>query len=42
MKKITFLLAVVATVFSLTACNTFQGVGRDVRATGNAIERAAQ
>ena len=26
---------------SLTACNTVEGVGKDVKATGQAVERAA-
>ena len=28
-------------VLSLTACNTVEGAGKDVKATGNAIEKAA-
>ncbi len=28
-------------VFSLTACNTVEGVGKDVKATGAAVEKAA-
>ena len=34
--------AVAATVLSLAACNTVQGMGKDVKATGQAIEKAAQ
>lgn len=40
MKKwIAFLLA--ASSLTLAACNTVQGFGRDVEATGDAIEDAA-
>lgn len=40
MKKwIAFMLA--ASALALTACNTVQGFGRDVEATGDAIEDAA-
>jgi entericidin B len=28
-------------VFSLTACNTIEGAGKDVKATGQAVENAA-
>ncbi|MEN0652687.1 MULTISPECIES: entericidin A/B family lipoprotein [Hyphobacterium] len=40
MKKwIALLLA--ASALTLSACNTVQGIGRDVEATGDAIEDAA-
>ena len=42
MKKIASICAVLAAMLTLSACNTIQGVDQDVRATGNAIERAAQ
>ena len=42
MKKLVALVAVAATVLSLAACNTAQGMGKDVKATGQAIEKAAQ
>jgi entericidin B len=29
------------TVLSLSACNTVEGVGKDVKATGGAVEKAA-
>jgi predicted small secreted protein len=29
-------------MLSLVACNTVQGVGKDVKATGQALEKAAQ
>ena len=31
-----------AIALSLAACNTVQGMGKDVKATGQAIEKAAQ
>lgn len=34
--------AFLATVFALSACNTIEGAGRDIEATGDAIEGAAQ
>ncbi|MEF8721715.1 entericidin A/B family lipoprotein [Candidatus Accumulibacter phosphatis] len=42
MKRLMLLLgALVATVF-LTACNTMQGVGKDISKGGQAIEKAAK
>lgn len=41
MKKIVSLLAVVISVLALSACNTVQGIGRDIERGGQAIERAA-
>ena len=41
MKKIVSLLAIVTSVLALSACNTVQGVGRDIERGGQAIERAA-
>ncbi len=41
MKKLTaFILAVAA--FSSIACNTVQGVGKDIEKGGQAIEKAAK
>lgn len=37
----TIILALVA-MFVLSACNTLQGVGKDVKQGGEAIERAAK
>ncbi len=44
MSKSTALLAVIATVFSLSlaACNTVEGVGEDVRSAGDAIDDASE
>lgn len=38
MKRILFLLCV---ALSITACNTMQGIGKDVKKGGEAIEKAA-
>jgi predicted small secreted protein len=40
-KKILFCLAALSAV-SLTACNTVEGAGKDVSATGDAIHDAAK
>ena len=42
MKKLAALLGVVLVALSLSACNTVKGVGRDVEATGQAIENTAE
>ena len=42
MKKIAFILFAIATATSLSACNTVQGVGRDIERGGQAIEKAAK
>ena len=40
MKKLLIALASLS-LFSLTACNTVEGAGKDVKATGAAVEKAA-
>lgn len=35
-------IAICTMIATLTACNTMQGIGRDVKATGGAIERTAK
>jgi len=40
MKTITTLLAI-ATLAVLAGCNTVEGAGKDVKATGAAVEKAA-
>lgn len=40
--KLAGISLLVALVFGVSACNTVQGVGRDVRAGGDAIRRAAE
>ena len=44
MKSTTTLLAILATVFSLSlaACNTVEGVGEDVSSAGNALDEASE
>ena len=41
MNKLAFFLFVATTGILLSACNTMQGVGRDIEKGGQAIERAA-
>lgn len=40
MKKVTFLA--LAALALLSACNTMEGLGRDVQVGGNALEETAQ
>jgi predicted small secreted protein len=40
-KKLAALLALLGFTFAIAGCNTVEGVGKDVKATGNAIEKAA-
>ncbi len=42
LKKLCALLAIVAVSSSLTACNTVQGVGRDIQRGGQALEKVAR
>jgi predicted small secreted protein len=39
MKRISFILIA---AFALAGCNTMEGIGRDVKKGGEAIERAAK
>jgi predicted small secreted protein len=41
MTRLLALLAAVAVASMLTACNTVEGAGKDVKATGQAVENAA-
>lgn len=41
MKRLHLLLAVIA-MLAATACNTVQGVGKDIQAGGKAVEKAAK
>ena len=41
LKKIAGILALAGVALGLAACNTVEGVGKDVKATGTAIEKAA-
>ncbi|MEV8468481.1 entericidin A/B family lipoprotein [Fluviibacterium sp. DFM31] len=36
------ILALIAALVTLTACNTVEGVGKDLQASGQAIEKAAK
>jgi predicted small secreted protein len=40
-KKLAAVFALFCFAFALAVCNTVEGVGKDVKATGNAIEKAA-
>lgn len=42
MKKIVSVLTILVSLMALSACNTVQGVGRDIERGGQAIERAAR
>lgn len=39
--KLVLLAMMIASVFTLTACNTVEGVGKDVKKVGDKIEDAA-
>ncbi len=41
MKKMGVVLGLLLAVLSLTACNTVQGIGKDIEKGGKAIEKAA-
>ncbi len=41
MKKFIFIVFVIVSVVSLPACNTVQGVGKDIEKGGQAIGKAA-
>ena len=42
MKKIVTALLVVAALGAVSACNTMQGIGKDIERGGQAIEKAAR
>ena len=42
MKKMTQLLLTVLAVLSFAACNTVEGIGKDIKKGGQAIEKAAK
>lgn len=42
MREICQIFSLAIMVFVLAACNTVQGVGRDIQRTGEAIEDAAE
>ena len=39
--KVVMIVALAGIVLAAAGCNTIEGVGKDVKATGNAIEKAA-
>ncbi len=41
MKKIVVAVLIATSAFFSTACNTMQGIGKDIERGGQAIERAA-
>lgn len=41
LKKLLTVLAALATVLALGACNTVQGLGKDIEKSGEALQRAA-
>mgnify|MGYP005816214963 CR=1 FL=1 len=41
MKMLTILVLLAASAMILMACNTVEGFGQDVKATGRAVERTA-
>ncbi len=42
MKRLVIAFVAIASVFSLSACNTIHGIGKDIEKGGQAIERAAK
>ena len=40
-RKLVALLSLLGVMFTLAACNTVEGAGKDIKATGDAIEKAA-
>jgi entericidin B len=42
MKKLACILIAVASLISLSACNTVQGIGKDIERGGEAIQKATR
>ncbi|MFV9473834.1 entericidin A/B family lipoprotein [Advenella sp. RU8] len=42
MKLKNYVLAALVSIFALSGCNTVKGIGEDISAGGQAIERAAK
>ncbi|NHC06172.1 entericidin B [Azonexus fungiphilus] len=42
MKKVVFALLTVTTLLGLSACNTVQGIGKDIEKGGEAIQRSTR
>lgn len=41
MKKLAAIALAIVLIPAVTACNTFKGIGKDVQAGGEAVEKAA-
>ncbi len=41
MKKLVAMMALVGIVVAVAGCNTIEGAGKDVKAAGSAVEKAA-
>ena len=41
LKKIAGIVAIAAVALGVTGCNTIEGAGKDVKAAGGAVEKAA-
>jgi predicted small secreted protein len=41
MKKLTLICLAVLAITTLSACNTMQGLGKDVKSVGQSVENAA-
>ncbi|WP_084438385.1 entericidin A/B family lipoprotein [Niveispirillum irakense] len=42
MKHATLIISLILCLFTLSACNTIQGMGRDIEKAGEAIQGSAQ
>ena len=42
MKMLRILLSLLGLAIAVTACNTMEGAGKDVKAAGGAVEKAAE
>ena len=42
MKKLVIWVSAIAALFALTACNTVEGIGKDIEKGGEAIQRATK
>jgi predicted small secreted protein len=41
-KKLVALVAILGVAFMAAGCNTIEGAGKDIKATGGAVEKAAE
>jgi predicted small secreted protein len=42
MRRIVLVVVAAAAALTMTACNTIEGAGRDVKAAGTAVEKSAK